>query len=228
MIFGPRYKLSKLENLENIIISNVSVKFVKQYSYLGIILDSEMSLQPLVKYIKKSITNKIFNLRKIRKYLNKKAAVSIYKQTILPIIDYAGFLLLACGISERLDLQKMQNDILRLCCKVKLNEHVSIKDLHIDCRIISLEQRMRKQLLWLMYIDSKNMENRKICERDLRSADKYIFKVDRKIGTKYQHSPFYIGTLLWNELNANTQFARDKIHFKQLIGKKYAAYEKLI
>ena len=70
----------------------------------------------------------------------------------------------------------MQNDILRLCCKVTLNEHVSIKDLHRRCKIISLEQRMQKQLLWLMYIDSKNIENRIICERDLRSADKYSFK----------------------------------------------------
>ena len=43
--------------------------------------------------------------------------------TILPIIDYAGFLLLSCGVSERSDLQKMQNDILRLCCKITLNEH---------------------------------------------------------------------------------------------------------
>ena len=122
----------------------------------------------------------------------------------------------------------MQNDILRLCCKVKLNEHVSIKDLHRRCTIISLEQRMQKQLLWLMYIDSKNIENRIICERDLRSADKYSFKVNRKIGTKYQHSPFYIGTLLWNDLNVTTQFARDIIQFKQLIGKRYVIYEKLI
>ena len=122
----------------------------------------------------------------------------------------------------------MQNDILRLCCKITLNEHVSIKDLHKRCKIISLEQRMRKQLLWLMYIDSKTVENRKICERDLRSAEKYIFKIDRKIGTKYQCSPFYVGTLLWNELTAGTQFSRDIIQFKQLIGKKYAVYEKLI
>ena len=98
---------------------------------------------------------------------------------------------------------------------------------------------MQRQLLWLMYIDSRHVENRKICLRDLRSAEKYIFKVDIgkyifkvdigiEIGTKYQGSPFYIGTLLWNELNANTQFARDIIQFKQLTGKKYAVYEKLV
>ena len=122
----------------------------------------------------------------------------------------------------------MQNDILRLCCKITLNEHVSIKDLHKRCKMISLEQRMRRQLLWLMYIDSKNPTNRKIIERVLRNVDKYVFKVDSKIGTKYQRSPFYLGTLLWNDLNATTQFARDIIHFKQLTSKKYTVYAKLI
>ena len=79
-----------------------------------------------------------------------------------------------------------------------------------------------------MYIDSLNRDNRKVCERDLRSRDKYIFKVDRKIGTKYQHSPYYKGTLLWNELNVGTQFARDVMIFKQFVGMKYKRYENLI
>ena len=114
-----------------------------------------------------------------------------------------------------MELQKTQNDILHLCCKITLHSHVNIKELHKKCKIISLEQ-----LLWLMYIDSKNVENRKICERDLRSTEKYIFKVDRKVGTKYQHCPFYVGTLLWNDLNAGTQFARDIFQFKQLILKE--------
>ena len=227
MIFGTRAKLLKLGNISTVNLSGTPIKFVKSYSYLGITLDNEKTLQPLVKQIKKSITNKIFNLRKIRKYITEKAAISIYKQTILPI-DYAGFILVSCGVSERAEFQKIQNDILRLCCKITLQEHVSIKDIHKRCKIISIEQRMRKQLLWLMYIDSRNPENRKICERNLRSAEKYIFKVDNKIGTKYQHSPFYIGTLLWNDLNAVTQFSRDIIQFKQLIGERYPVYEKLV
>ena len=56
----------------------------------------------------------------------------------------------------------------------------------------------------------------------------FLVKLDKKIGTKYQRSPFYIGSLLCNDLNAATQFARDIIQFKQLIGKKYSVYEKLI
>ena len=100
------------------------------------------------------------------------------------MVDYAGFLILSCGVSERSDLQKLQNDILRLCCKVTLHEHVSIKDLHTRCKINSLEQRMCKQLLWLMYIDSRNVQNRKISERDLRSGDIFFKRPRREAATR--------------------------------------------
>ena len=187
-----------------------------------------MTLQPLLKHLKRSLTNKIFGLRKIRKFLTEKAAVPIYKQIILPIFDYAGFLILACNTSDRSDLQKIQNDILRICFKVKLNDRVSIKDLHTKSKLISLEQRMRKQLLWLMYKESLDQNNRKQSNRILRSNEKYIFKVDNKIGTKYQRSPFYTGTLLWNEWPADTQKLNDIIRFKQLVSMRYRTYEKLL
>ena len=53
-----------------------------------------MSLTPLVNNIKKRVNNKIFQLRKVRKYMNQHDAILVYKQTILPIFDYAVFLLL--------------------------------------------------------------------------------------------------------------------------------------
>ena len=36
----------------------------------------------------------------------------VYKQTILPIIDYAGFLLISCRKDDKNNLQKLQNEIL--------------------------------------------------------------------------------------------------------------------
>ena len=110
---------------------------------------------------------------------------------------------------------------------MKLNDHVSIKELHKKSKMLSLEQRMRKQLLWLMYIDSLDVNNRKPNNRVLRNNDKYIFKVDSKIGTKYQNSPYFKGTLLWNELPASTQSINDIVRFKQLISVRYRTYEKL-
>ena len=50
-----------------------------------------MSLLPLYKCTIKIASNKIFLLRKIRKYIDYNTAISIYKQTILPMFDYSGF-----------------------------------------------------------------------------------------------------------------------------------------
>ena len=61
------------------------IDFVTKYDYLGTILDTEMSLIPLCKNTVKNVSNKIFLLRKIRKYIDYHTAICIYKQTILPI-----------------------------------------------------------------------------------------------------------------------------------------------
>ena len=63
---------------------------------------------------------------------------------ILPFIDYADFLLIGCLLGVKGDLQKLQNDMLRIRDKSKVADHVSIELLHEKCKILSLEQRMRK------------------------------------------------------------------------------------
>ena len=133
-----------------------------------------------LKHVKKTITTRLFSLRKIRKYITEKTAVIIYKQTILPIIDHSGFLLLSCCVGDRYDLQKIQNDILRVCFRSVLIDRMKICDLHKKANLLSLEQRMRKQLLWLMFNMSLDPNNRKIGPRTLRSNNKYIFKTNTK------------------------------------------------
>ena len=57
----------------------------------------------------------------------------------------------------------------------KLADIVSIPVLHKKCKIISLEQRMRKQLLWLMYILAKDPLYLRVPNRVTRSAGKIVF-----------------------------------------------------
>ena len=91
MIVGNRNKLKKIDVPEPFLLHGKTVKFVKQYNYLGKIIDAELSLLPLYKNIQKRVIDKVYMLKKLRKYLTYKSAVQIYKQTILPIFDYAGF-----------------------------------------------------------------------------------------------------------------------------------------
>ena len=167
------------------------IKFVRQCPYLGIVLDNTMPLIPLVNNAKKKVLNKIFLLRK---FLTFEAAVAIYKKLILPVIDYAGFLLICCRLGDKGDLQNMQNDILRICFGTRISDRVSIEKLHKKCKILGLEQRMRKQILWLMYLLSREDNLFRVPTCETRNAAKIVFKVPHRITPKYDKSPYYIGT----------------------------------
>ena len=78
LIIGSRAKLSNIKEPRKFASNQCQIDFVKQYDYLGTILDSEMSLLPLFKKTIK-ITYKIFLLRKIRKYIDNHTALCIYK-----------------------------------------------------------------------------------------------------------------------------------------------------
>ena len=112
LLIGPRSKLKNVDDQDKILIYGVSLKLVDSYKYLGITIDKEMSLTSLLADIKKSVLSKLFILRKLRCYITEKCAISIYKQTILPVFDYVGFMLVACNKSDRHDLQVIQNDAL--------------------------------------------------------------------------------------------------------------------
>ena len=199
IIFGSRSKLANIHRKTPFNMGNREIGFVNHHLYLGIMLDNTMSLLPLAKDIKKRISNKIFTLRKIRKYITFDSAVAIYKQTILPIIDYAGFLLVTCTKEVKRDFQILQNDILRISNFCRLSYMIPIEEMHKNCKIISLEQRMRMQLLWLMFILSKDESFLKVHNRVTRNAEKIVFKVPTKILPVYEHSPYYVGSKLWTE-----------------------------
>ena len=73
---------------------------------------------------------KLFHLRKIRKYLNEFAALQVYKQTILPIIDYSGFLSMSGNQGNYCALQVLQNDALRAYVGYPLDYEMSCEELH--------------------------------------------------------------------------------------------------
>ena len=178
---------------------------MKQFTYLGIILDNEMSLRPLLCDTKKKIINKIFLLRKIRRYIDEDCALLIYKQTILPFFDYAGFMCLSLNIEDKKELQVMQNDCLRYCYNIRRADRVTIVNIHERAKLSSLEQRRIRQLLGLQFLLYKKDTDRHVIRANTRSQQKYVFKVDAKIGKKYERSPYYIGTCLWNKLSKDIQ-----------------------
>ena len=119
LILGSKLKTSLIDQNNNFVLSNEPVSFTKVYNYLGILLDSNMNLLSMLTRVKNIISNKIYGLAKIRDLITTQCALTIYKQTILPLFDYSGFVMISCNVSDRMDLQTLQNNALRICFNVR-------------------------------------------------------------------------------------------------------------
>ena len=222
--FGSRSKLGKIEHLFKLCFDNFTLTFSNSYKYLGVTLDSEMNLTGLLSDIKKIVGNRLFNLRRLRYYITETSALAIYKQTILPVFDYAGFMLISCNKSDRYDLQIIQNDALRTCFNVKRRDRLSVSNMHKKSNLLSLEQRRTFQLLGLMYLHKNDIANIIIPVRNTRGADREQFNVERYNNLKYKHSPFYKGADFWKKLPNNIVTSDSIFQFKKLLISQYKYY----
>ena len=164
-----------------LVAGDKQIQYVHTFNYLGVILDDQLSLTPYYHLVKRRIENKIFVLSKIRKFVDSRTALLIYKQAILPLVEYAGFVLISCTVGQRQELQILQNNALRLCKRYHLLDRIRVCDIHEECTIIGLEQRRRKQLLRLMYLHSKTVDNLKKPVRLTRAVNKITFKLQGNV-----------------------------------------------
>ena len=227
LLFGSKEKLSKVDYNNKLSLSTVQLNCVNSYRYLGITLDSRMDLTELLSGVKKTINHHLFKLRKLRKYLTVDCSILVYKQTILPLLDYAGFLLNSCNVSDRDDLQILQNDCLRTCYNVQRRDRMSVATMHKNAKLLSLSQRRTIQLLSLMYIHESNFDVQHNFPRATRGANRYKFEVERYNVVKYKNSPYYKGSLLWDRLPHNVTESVCLSEFKRNLMTLYCNYQEL-
>ena len=70
----------------------------------------------------------------------------------------------------------------------------------MQCKIVSLEQRRRLQLLMLMYKKSKDITMHKVFPLNTRLSTRIVFKTDAYEGTLYKRCPYFVCSKLWNDL----------------------------
>ena len=98
----PSIKLNGLKN-EN----------VHDYNYLGVIIDDKLSFDDMVDAKYKKINVRIHQLGKLRKYVNSEIAQVIYKQMILPLFEYADFMVESARKPKIDKLEKLQEKGIR-------------------------------------------------------------------------------------------------------------------
>ena len=203
---------------------NRQIMFVHSYCYLGCVMNDELTLVNEYKALYRKAERKVYMLGKLRYYIDKRTALLIYKQAVLPYFDYSGFLLLSASSKQIKDLQTLQNNALRICLRYNLVDRVSEERLHNEAALQNLVQRRKKQLLKLMYYQSKSDKNVKKPDRRTRAADKVVFNVPAKCTTKFLNSVCYIGTQLWNNLSHDVQCSENIMKFDKSITPLYNVY----
>ena len=219
LLLGSISKLKTTDYTLQLSLSGNELPFVDTYNYLGITLDKHMSLTPLVSDVKRKVLCQSFKLRKLRRLITTECALAIYKQTILPVLDYAGFILYSLNKSDKHDLQVIQNDMLRTCYNYRRRDHVSIKNLHTRAKLLSLDQRRQIQLLSLMFGHKCGTNVRRVTVRNTRAAVRFQFYKDRYNTVKYKNSPYYKGAELWDHLSQETTESTSLFEFKNCLKK---------
>ena len=205
MMLCSKPKRNMLNRPTHFNAGNSKIAFVENVCYLGCIIDNELTMIPQYKAVYRRVEQKVFMLGKLPYLVDKKSAILVYKQDILPYIDYGSFIILACNIGRRRDIQTLQNDALRLRMRYKLADHVSIERLHHEANLQSIEQRGHYQLLKLLYDYSRDDLNVKAPVRQTRAASKIAFKIPSRCMDRCLHSPLYFGSKIWNNLDINVQ-----------------------
>ena len=199
-------------------INNLQLANVSSYKYLGVDIDRNLTYEEVVHNTYLKANKKLFTLRKIRPYVTERVAALIYKQFILPIMDYADFLFESAPKYELDYLDTVQKRAIRI---IKFGNGTEIHNEEIERKYSLTKLYMRRRIhhLALMYrlSDIESYIDSTRPNIDLRSRNKIKFRTDVTKLTKVMRSPYYRGMTLWDGLTENVQRATTKVKFKRLL-----------
>ena len=130
-------------------MNDVPLQTVTVYKYLGVTLDNQLMYNQHVKRIISNITAKLKQFQRMRSFLNEKAALMVYKNMLLPMLEYGDIFLSATSVVNRKCLQIPQNKGLRCVHNVSID--VGTTELHTGANLLKLKYRKEQHLLNYMY-----------------------------------------------------------------------------
>ena len=98
----------------NAMLNGERLDTVRTYNYLGVITDDCLTFENFLKEKGNKMNALIYQLGKLRKYVKSDIASLIYKQTILPITEYADLIVDAGPLDKVNRLQRLQDKAIRI------------------------------------------------------------------------------------------------------------------
>ena len=145
MAFGSKNNIKK-DKGKTLKLNGESISMVPSFKFLGVHLDQTLNFRHHLDVLISAINFKLFLLSKIRRYLNDKCALTIYKSMVIPYFDYADVIYMH---SNNPDIKKLDRAHLRgLKISLKIQGEITDLDLFNLSKISNLENRR--------YIHSRN------------------------------------------------------------------------
>ena len=213
MLFGSRNRIKNSQKPE-LYINDELLQVVPTYKYLGVNLDQTLNFN----YHLESLINNIsYMFSKIRRFLNEKCAITVYKAMLMPFFDYCDIVYMFSGQNE---LNKLNRHHIR-GMKICLNEGYLLdeKSLYIKCNLSSLNVRRQVHLRNFMFKIKKiegNIVHNDDIQVNTRLHDGPVFKVSHPNSEPIKRSVMYSGALEWNNLEADVRNIEDIVNFRRI------------
>ena len=220
LLLGSRQQLAKFK-VHSVQIGTTSVPPVERARDLGVIFDSNMTMEHQVSNCVKRAYHSLRNLRSIRKYLTKKAAEQLVHAFVTSRIDCCNALLYGLPKGQLQKLQRVQNAAARLVTNTRKYAHITpvLKSLHW----LPVEQRLMYKILLItfralkfsspQYINSL-IEIYKPSRSGLRSSAEFSLAIPKSKRTWGDRAFASAAPHLWNSLPKSIHLSESVDIFK--------------
>ena len=174
------------------------------------------------------VNGRLLSFARIRNMMDVSTSLLIYKQTILPILDYLCIKVNSSTKRKIKKLQPLQNRAIRSI--LNLSGYISTEEMgcyHERVRLQMLGNRRKMFMLNMMYKLSLNYVNvdKYRPDRILRTCPKVKMKVEYTDKERVRKSPYYLCNQLWDKLEADVQLSPNRFVFRENIKKiEFATY----
>ena len=216
MLFGSRNRIKNAYK-PSLYIKNDQLQLVPTYKYLGINLDQTLNFKYHLDSLINNITFKLYMFSNVRRFLNEKSAITVYKTMLMPFFDYCDVVyMFSCSCElQKLDRHHIRG--MRTC--LDGGNNIEENDRFIKCNVSKLGNRRSVHLRNFMFKFKKNVsylvnnDNKNI---NTRLHDGPVFKVTHPNSEPIKRSVKYAGALEWNNLDADVRNIEDLFKFKRL------------
>ena len=183
VVFGRRNMLDNLA-VESISVGDGPVEVSSDVKYLGVWLDNTLDMKKFISDRCRIASLKLYNIRKIKKYLYRESLTRLINALVLSHLDYSNALLFGLPDSIIRPMQNIQNSAARLILGLSKFEHITpaLQQLHW----LPIRYRIQFKIMTIVYKAVHTAAPEYICDMIESKQSKYSLRSVNGINLREQ------------------------------------------